>query len=960
MSSPILRRSTLALLLSPWAGGVMAAGGWDCQRSADGKEWVCSAGKKKSEAPHTGESAAETKRPEVGAPPRSKSEPAIETARPAPVPSAPVESTQPAMPARESTPEVARAAPPPRVVPDEPLKRLPDVSAPSQPTVDVGKQVSSGQKPGWNCRAGAGKAWDCSLVGADPRGQAHRVGEAGEAVENWASSETITDQDELRFKSIMARLPDDPWRLSCGKHKSEITPSTLFLMTEEDRRLRESSPLEIESDSAEMVGGEVSNFKGTADLVRADQHLSGDFVTHNKTSGALSAQGNVLYREKGLSFAADSAFMRMKSDQGVLRNSQFVIETVPARGTSRLTHIDSKLLSRYETVTYTTCPPGDQSWMIHADQTEIDKASGRGTAKNAWLEFKGIPLLWTPIMSFPVDDRRQSGFLTPNFAVTKIGGFDASIPYYFNLSPNYDATVWMREITNRGPMLRGEFRYLTEMTKGVVGGEYMPYDDVNKDSRGLFTFKNQTTFTDRIRSHADLNYVTDAKYLNELGNVLHVQNSRFMRSFGGVSYQGDGYAMSANADHYLSVDPLVTKSTSPYSRLPQLLFSSNHQVFDTGLRFDTLAELVNFAHRASDERVTAQRLNLRPRFSYPLRSAAGYITPSLAVQHTQYWMSWPDTDPVDINNLKTLNSVSSIQNDVSRTAPVFSVDSGLFFERDFELGQKPWTQTLEPRLFYLYRPKIDQTDIPIFDTAEYDFNFYQMFRDNRFAGTDRLSDANQITPALTTRVIDHETGLERLRVSVGEIFYFQDREVNLLPNTTAKTSERSNLVGEVSSMLSDVWKFRATGQWNPTRDRIDRAETGLQYNNRRNQLLNLSYRYRRDPNLDLVRVDQTDVAFRLPFAEGWNVIGRWQYSLLNQVTTETFFGVERETCCWRFSIIGLRYLNGSSGSLSSGADAQVNNGVFFQLEFKGLTRLGNEVDQFLSRSISGYRTENEF
>jgi len=782
----------------------------------------------------------------------------------------------------------------------------------------------------------------------------------------------MTAQDEMRFKSVMARLPDDPWRLSCGKRKSEITPSTLFLMTEEDRRLRAASPLEIESDHAELVGGEVSNFKGMADLTRADQRLSGDFVTHNSTSGALSAQGNVVYREKGLSFAADSAFMRMKTDQGVLRNSQYVIETVPARGTSRLTHIDSKTRSRYETVTYTTCPPGDQDWLVHADSAQIDKTTGRGLARNAWLEFKGVPILWTPIMSFPVDDRRQSGFLTPNFAFTKIGGFDFSIPYYMNLAPNYDATVWFREITNRGPMARGEFRYLTAMTRGVVGGEYMPYDDVRQSSRGLFTFKNDTSFTDRLRSNVDLNYVTDARYLNELGNVLRVQNSRFMRSFGGLQYAGDGYSLGANADYYLSVDPTITRAASPYSRLPHLTFSSDHEIAGTGLRFAGLAEMVNFEHRAAQDRVTARRLNLRPRLYYPLRGASGFVTPSLALQHTQYWLSWPDSGNLagqQVQDLKTLNNVSDIRNDVSRTAPIFSVDGGLAFDREFQLAQTPWTQTLEPRLFYLYIPKVDHGAIPVFDTAEYDFNFYQLFRDNRFAGTDRLTDANQITPALTTRFIDDASGLERLRLSVGEIFYFRDREVQLVPTTNTQTADLSNVVGEVSSMITDHWNFRGTGQWNPNRDRIDRGQIALQYNDRRNQLLNLSYRYRRNPITDVVGVDQTDVSFRLPVAEGWHVIGQWQYSLLHQVTAQTFLGIERETCCWRFSLIGLRYLNGVSGGVSgidpttgvaTSADAQANTGVFFQLEFKGLTRLGNEVDQFLSRSISGYRLENEF
>jgi len=1053
-----LKPSVVCVLLALGAGETAAAPGWDCQRGEDGKEWVCVSGKGKlpprpaqeerAEKPVQQEVQPEPRReiakpaPPVERPlPVERARPIppveqpnpIETSRPIPEAveprPAPIEAAQPA-PSVEPTeppPEPVQAAPvmpPPKPVEsarpaptpepafqrkatppsvaavrpsgtevklvqpgphkDEPGESAPtEVSEKAQPSGHAVAQAPV--KTGWNCRSGGGKEWDCALIGPDPRGEAHVVAEPGEASVNWAQSANMTREDEQRFSGILTRMPANPWALSCGRNKREWTLASDFLLTETDRILREKSPIEIHSDRAELIKGEASNYEGSAELARADQRLYADFITHNKESGVLNAQGGVVYREKGLSFASDTAFMQLGSDQGILRNSQFILETVPARGTARVAHIDSKTKSRYETATYTTCQPNNQDWLLHATNATIDKDSGQGTATNAWLEFKGVPFLYTPYMSFPVDDRRRSGLLSPYFGYSQQNGFDFTLPYYLNLAPNYDLTLMPRELSKRGPMLRSDFRYLTETSKGRLFVDILPWDLIREETRGQIGWQDTSRFTDHISSHVDLHLVSDKRYIYELGNLLAINTSSFLRSWGEVNYGGGeflGGSYSANVlvDYYQSLDQTITDYNYPYRRMPQINFSYGRDIGGTGIIFQSNIEAARFDQNV---KVNGERLNLRPRIYYPFRDSAGYITPSLALQHTEYWL----------HNLGAGEASS-----FSRTAPIFSVDSGATFEREFNLFDSPMQQTLEPRLFYLWVPKVNQpynynfgpvvvgdpasvTGVRVvneyqglnFDSAEYDFNFYQLFRENRFSGTDRLSDANNITPALTTRLIEQDSGLERLKFSVGKVFYLKDPQVVLNPYYAPQTQIKNNIVAEASSMLSEHWSLRSLEQWNPSENQNDRTQVVLQYNDYANTLFNVSYRYRRDPYAGSVppyifdpynprTVNQTDVSARVPIGAGWFGIGRWQYDLLNQVTVQAMAGVEKETCCWRFTVVGLRYINGVLG-LNNGStivpsnNTPTNNAVFFQFELKGLGRFGDQMDNFLLQNFSGYRTD---
>lgn len=959
MNHPQKKQTVACVLLVLAAGGSMAADGWDCHRGgADGKEWVCGTDQDKSARPKSAAQQAETTSPENAQTTEAAKSPERDrTQQPT--------DTTPQGTATELTQQTGRAQTADKAVATE--KAEPKAEENPQANTAAGKNLP---RPGWTCRASAGKEWDCNLIGADPRGEAHSVSESRHPTVNWAQSGDMTKEDEQRFSGILQKMPANPWVASCTRSRYEWSQgSSEFFTSDADRLLREHSPLEIQANQAELLKGETSNFQGSAELIRADQKLYGNFVTHNQGSGVVNAQGNVIYREKGLSFASDTAFMDLDKDQGVLRNSQFILEGAPARGTSRITHIESKSKSRYETATYTTCPPGDQSWVLHATNATIDKESGEGSAKNAWLEFKGVPFLYTPWMNFPVSDKRKSGLLAPYFGYSKQNGFDFTLPYYFNLAPNYDFTFMPRYLSERGILLRGDFRYLDDFGQGRMVADIVPWDSKNQETRGQVGWVDKSRWTDHIDSQVDLHLISDPRYIYELGNLLAINSSTFLRSWAQANYTGGeflGGSYSANlmADYYQSMDPAVQNVNYPYRRLPQLTLNYNRDMFGSGLQFQTSTELANFDQQY---KVHGQRMNIRPRVYYPFRDSAGYITPSLALQHTQYWLQ--NTGPLEASSF-------------SRTAPIFSLDSGAYFDNDFTLFNSPMQQTLEPRLFYLYVPKVDQPynynyGVGVggvgyqglnFDTAEYDFNFYQLFRENRFAGNDRLSDANNITPALTSRLISQKSGLERLKLSVGKVFYLTDPQVVLVPNGP-QTTNKDNIIGEFSSMLSEHWSLRGTGQWNYNRDRIDRGQLALQYNNLANHLINLSYRYRRDPYAGSIppypvdpyyprTINQTDVSTRMPIGGGWFGIGRWQYDLASQITVQSMLGVEKETCCWRFSLVGLHYANGATGAVVTPSTTSTQNAIYFQFELKGLGRLGDQIDQLLMQNFSGYRSDN--
>ena len=673
-------------------------------------------------------------------------------------------------------------------------------------------------------------------------------------------------------------------------------------------------------------------FSGQVELMQGALRMQADELVLNRATGEVDARGGLLISRPDIRVAGSTAHYQLASGQGRIEQVSYRVPAIRARGEAALAEFLGERRSRYEDISYTTCRPGNSDWLLRAEALELDHAEGLGSARNASLRFKGVPILYAPTFSFPIDDRRRSGVLVPSVGYSGNTGADVSVPYYVNLAENYDLTLTPRLMSRRGLLLGGEFRFLTETTSGTLEGEYLPDDreaDDGNEQRGAASLRLDSRFNPRTLARVRAGYLSDDDYLQDLGGSLAVTSATHIERTGELYYHGDFWRLLGRVQGYQTIDDAILPDERPYSRLPQLRLDLMRPRGIAGTSYHLDAEYVYF-HRS--DAVTGHRLDLSPALSLPLREPWGYVEPRLGARYTAYDL--------------TDQSVG-LDDSPSTFSGVFSVDSGLFFERPLEWFGDAAVHTLEPRLFYLYVPHERQSDQPVFDTAALDFTFDNLFRENRFSGPDRLGDANQATLALTSRLISDESGAELLRASVGQILYFANRRVTL-PDEPVQDDSSSTLVGELAARLGGGWQTRAGLQWDPhdgSAGTIEQALAQINYRDRNRRVFNAAYRLR-----DGV-TEQTDLAAIWPLNERVSLIGRHNFSLRDDRLLEALAGLEYGRCCWRLRALLRRYTD------SSGDDH--NLAFFLQLELNGLGRLGNDIEQTLERGIYGYRTDDD-
>lgn len=671
----------------------------------------------------------------------------------------------------------------------------------------------------------------------------------------------------------------------------------------------------VEANNALLNAESLSELKGNVFIDDGTQTLVAHEATYANKTKDVTGTGKVFLKSELLEINSDAIEYNLNTQVGAVFNAYYHMPKTGAHGTSKEIKRQGKFLTDLNNASYTACPQGDNTWRIHAKDIQLDQKEEHGVARNVTLRIKDVPVFYFPYYSFPLGDKRKSGFLTPAFKSDDKSGVQISTPYYFNLAPNYDYTLTPTVLSKRGVLLGNEFRYLDEDFEGKMTYNALPEDKLyNDELRYQFDLFHKMKVGEKGTLIFKAGGVSDKDYINDLEDSLAATSTINLERNISYSTRGRDWSFAAVAQDFQVLD----NATDPYSRAPQLTFKYKPEALNqrSDFKIETETQYTNFYSRDKDD---AQRLNLKIKASYNKNKSWGFFRPSLTLNHTHY-------------EQKGDSGIS-----ISRTLPTISIDTGLIFERELNDTYK---QTLEPRIFYTHTPYKNQDHIPNFDSGVKTLTFNRLFDENSFTGKDRVADANQITTAVTTRFHNKKTGREKLRLSAGQVYYFDDRKVTL-PNGTPQTGNRSELVFEASGEIAKNTRLTSTTFLNTGDKQITRNSLKLRYQNQKEQIFNVSYDYKRDD------FRSTKVSFATPINERWSAAGSINYDLENKRKLESVAGLEYNSCCWKTRIAGRRYLLNDNETY--------DNAILLELELKGLGSFGSSATNLLRDRISGFK-----
>ena len=661
--------------------------------------------------------------------------------------------------------------------------------------------------------------------------------------------------------------------------------------------------------------------------------VTGSEARYSQERGAVSVEGPLVSRGEGFLLTGEDANYDVETGRLDINTATFLLHGPEMRGNAgSLSRISEEQVIIQDGL-LTTCGPRQNDWAIVASDIRLDRAEGFGTAKHVRLEVLDVPVFYWPWASFPIDDRRKSGFLYPQFGSSSAGsGAFIAVPYYFNLAPHYDATLTPQYIHGRGLFNEVEGRYLsslgeTTLQLGYIGND-SAFEEENPGESGERWALDATTraaFGGGWRGYGDFSVVSDEDYLSDLNRSLEINQATHLQRKGGVTFRSDQQYFDAYLNDYQTISDRIADVDKPYAQLPEIIYAGQT---DAGVVEASVESQYTVFYRDNEaltglDRANGQRFRARPELALPMRALWGFSRPSVSVDYTRY-----DLDDYTLGD-----------GAFDRTVPVAEWDNGLYFDRQSSLFDVPYNQTLEPRLYYAWADADrDQNDIPDFDTDLQTFRFEQLFRPDRFTGGDRVGDANQLTVALTSRFNDLLTGAERARFSIGQVQYFEDREVTLF-GEGAGTRSRSPLAGEVVLNPLDTLEIRSSGLWDPDTGNTEEGRSQLLFHSSDYRYLaSVGHTYSRD------ELEQSDIAAVFPVSDRVSLIGRWVYDSDLDRTVGSLAGLEYNNCCWSVQVVHQNYLTD---------DRELDSRILFQIQLKGLGG-SDGASSSISEAIYGF------
>lgn len=695
--------------------------------------------------------------------------------------------------------------------------------------------------------------------------------------------------------------------------------------------------------------------EGDAELRKRDTVMEADRLTYWQKADEFEAVGNVRLTRGNDRVRGPRLKLNLDNSTGVFEQPDYFMryerkqpQMTPALPSTKLApatvasgKADRMLFEgenhyRLSNATYSTCTPEDgkePDWFARVSDLQLDYDDESGTARDATLVFKGTPILYAPWLSFSLNNQRKSGLLTPTMGTTSRGGLEYLQPIYWNIAPNMDATLTPRYMSKRGVQWNGEYRYLEQNYNGIARVEYLPDDSIEHKRRSAYAITHNQNLGAGFSAALNFNGVSDDTYFSDLSTRISAAAQGNLLRQGTLSYASTWWQARLMAQTYQTLqDPALPALVTPYRRLPELRVTAARGDLPAGVNFNFLGEHVNFRHGSL---VQGKRFTLYPQLSLPLQNEAFYVTPKLGLHATRYTLS---------------NQAAGTPEQLARNLPIVSVDSGVTFERQTDWFGSAMTQTLEPRLYYLYVPQRDQSLYPVFDTAVTDFNFAQMFAENLYGGGDRIADANQVTAMVSSRLLDPASGGELVRAAFGQRFYFTTQHVGL-PGETLRADRQTDLLAALSGRLLPKTYIDTAAQYNPRAARLERLNLSGRYQPEAGKLLNVAYRYTRElAGVNQAGLGQFDVSGQWPLGDGWSAVGRYNYSLKDHRIIENILGAEKDGGCWVLRFVVQRIATQAQNS---------NTAIFVQLELNGFSRIGSNPLELLKRNIPGYGVINQ-
>lgn len=695
--------------------------------------------------------------------------------------------------------------------------------------------------------------------------------------------------------------------------------------TPEDPRLAElraADPddphVDITSDTGEMGRDGDATLHGNVTVRMGQRLLRGEDAQIDANKRNVSIEGGVEYLDPRLHVRGTSGSFHGKA-AGQVEGAEFELIEQSVRGAAADAAMHDDGTIDLKSVRYTACPPGNEDWRLQADSISIDQKNRVGTGRDVHLDFMGVPIFYSPWISFPVGEERKSGLLFPTIGSSSKTGTQIAIPWYWNIAPDMDATITGRWYSSRGARIDPEFRYLTDDSRGEFDAEYLFHDQTTGDARSYVDWRHVTRFGENTRLFVDAANVSDDQYFEDFGVGFDGTSLIFLSRLMELRNDSEHWLLRARTQNYQVLDQSLADPDRPYTILPQLSAIGRWRELPGGLSASLLTEAVNFRRDLGPEGV---RVDAEPGLQWRVDGHGAYASAAASWRYTQY----------------SLDAGTGGSDSPSLSAPIASIDGGFVLERTTgSQGHK--VQTLEPRVMYLYVPYRNQDDMPVFDTGLPDLNLVELFRQNRYVGGDRLGDANQVNVGITTRLLDADRGRQYLSATLGQAYYIEQPRVRL-PGEPSGNRSTSDMVAEVELSAFKDWNARFGYQWNPDQSLTERSEVFLQYRPAGDKVVNLGYRFRRD------LLEQFDVSTAWPIKDRWHAYARWVYSLDESKTLDQFVGLEYSSCCWAVRLVTRHFVSSRTGS----SDTSVS----IQLELKGLSNVGTDTETFLRDAIRGY------